>query len=396
MSMDSPARAEHFAAWHDADLVRALKLDCADYQQAYLDNIAAELDRRGVDPIAFVDQVEVRYNAGEAEPCSIATALDKLVENFPLWHALSFTRHFGATLVVQRELRSWLVSVYEDETNNRSFFVADLAALRELLHRFLLLDPWDDEAAPSYDLDSWKPLLRARSARYIQKVGEKLADADQPYTVQTPVFTRDPGGQLALLVPERAPAEQILYALQDHLLDLYARAEQAQTDNALDRELALYAQLADYGLNNPAVYYNLGAALAESGRHAEAATAFIEAASLSLAELDSEVHFQTRKGSGGLGGAFGALSMLAAAFKSDDDGPADQQRELPDHVEDIELQLLRLLNPLPDNLPVHHSLAAIAAIRHDVPLALERYHKILALAPDDEPAKLYIAEQEAQ
>ena len=395
MSMDSAQRTEHFAAWHDTDLVRALKLERADYQQDYLDDMAVELDHRGVDLGAFVDQVEVSYNAGETEQCSIAAALDRLREDFPFWHALSFTRHFGATLVVQHELHSWLVSVYEEETYSRSFFVAEHAALRELLHRFLLLDSWEDEPTTRYDLDNWKPLLSARSGRYVQKVAEKLADAGQPCTVQTPVFTRDPGGQLALLVPDLAPAEQILYALQDHLLDLYAQAVQAQTDNALDREIAVYAELADYGLNNPAVHYNLGAALVETGRHAEAATAFIEAASLSLAELDSEVHFQVRKGSGGLGGAFGALSMLASAFKSDDEVSTNQQRELPDHVEDIELQLIRLLNPLPDSLPVHHSLAAIAAIRHDVPLALERYRKILTLAPDDESAKLYIAEQEA-
>ncbi len=396
MSINSAQRTEHFAAWHDADLVRAVKLERSDYQQSYIDDICAELDERGVDLLAFVNQVEFSHNAGEIKVCSIASALDQLREDLPLWHALAFTRCFGATLVVQHELRMWLVSVYEGETYSHSFFVAEHATLREMLHRFLRLDPWHDGATARYDLDGWKPLLRARSGRYMQRVAEELADAGQLCTVQTPIFTRDPGGQLALLVPDRAPAEQILYALQDRLLDLYTQAEQAQQDNAPDREIAVYAELADYGINNPAVCYNLGGALAETGRLAEAATAFIEAASLSLTDLDSQVYVQNQKSSGGLGGAFAALSMLVSGFKSDNNKPTEQQRELPDHVEDIELQLIRLLNPLPESLPIHHALAAIAAIRHDVPLALERYRNILALSPEDESAKLYITEQEAQ
>jgi tetratricopeptide (TPR) repeat protein len=396
MSMGPDALADHFAAWHDEDLVRGLKLDRADYESAYLDSIAAELARRKVDPEAFVDRVEVSHNAAEPAHCTIAQALDKPSEDFPLWHALAFTHYFGATLVVQRELRSWLVNAYEGQVYTYSFFIADRATLLDLLRRFLTMGNWDELVGQSYNLDSWKPLLRARSGRYVQKVAEVLADADQPFTVQTPVFTGDQRGQLALLVPDRPPAETILHQLQDHLLDLYAQAEMALSENALSRELTIYAELADYGLNNPAVYYNLGSALAESGRYPKAATAFIEAASLSLAELDAQVHFQARKGPGGLGGLFGMVGMLVSAFKSDDQQAATAQREVPDHVEDIELQLLRLLDHLPQDLQILHSLAAIAAIRHDVPRAVERYRQILALAPADETAQSYLAEQEAQ
>ena len=293
-------------------------------------------------------------------------------------------------------MRSWLVNAYADQVYTHSFFIADRAILLDLLRRFLSLDEWGELVGQTYNLESWKPLLRARSARYVQKVAEALADQDQPFTVQTPVFTRDQRGQLALLVPAPPPAEIVLHELQDHLLDLYAQAAAALTENALSRELTIYAKLADYGLNNPAVYYNLGSALTESGRYPEAATAFIEAASLSLAELDAQVHFQARQGPGGLGGLFGMVGMLVSAFKSADRGSATAQREVPDYVEDIELQLLRLLDHLPQDLQLLHSLAAIAAIRHDVPRAVERYRQILALAPADETAQHYLAEQEVQ
>ena len=106
---------DHFAAWHDEDLVRALTLERANYQGSYLASVAAELARRNVDPQAFIDQVEVRYHADASATCTIAQALAKASEELPLWHLLAFTRYFGDTLVVQRELRSSLVNVYRGE-----------------------------------------------------------------------------------------------------------------------------------------------------------------------------------------------------------------------------------------------------------------------------------------
>ena len=386
--------SDHFAAWHDEDLVRALKLDRDDYEDHYLENVAAELVRRSVDPAVFVDRVEISYNAAEAEACTIAQALEKPAEDFPLWHALSFTRYFGDSLVVQRELRSWLVSFYADEVYAFSFFVADRPTLLDLLRRFLALEDWDAFARETYHLDAWKPLLNTRSARYLQKVATALADEDLPFTVRTPVFTRQERGQLALLVPERGPATIVLHRLEDHILDLYAQAEEAFAAQALTRELQIYAELADYGINNPAVYYNIGSALSESGRRAEAAAAFIEAASLGLSELDAQVRFQARRGPGGLGGLFGVVGGLIQAFKMDGKESEDALRPVPDYIEDIELQLERLLEHLPDDLVVLHGLASIASIRHDVTKAIARYRQILALAPGDEAAQRYLAEQQ--
>ena len=396
MSIDSNELAEHFAAWHDEDLVRALKIQKADYEAQYLASIAAELNRRDVDIAAFVDKVELSINAGETSHCTIAEALAHVNDDFPLWHALSLTHYFASTLVVQRELDHWLVNAYVEDTYEYSFFVPDQQALRELLNSFLSLADWEQHIGETHNLDTWKALLRTRSARYIQKVAEALAGEDLHCTVQTPVFTRDPRGQLALLVAAVKPAETALHKLEDQLLEFYDQADEALADNALTREMDILGKLADYGLNNPAVYYNLGSALSESGRFPEAAVAFIEAASLSLTELDTQVQFQSRKGPGGLGGAFGMFGMLVSVFKPDAEKSADVLREVPEHVEDIELQLIRLLDHLPRNLQILHSLGSIAAIRHDVPLALERYRSILALDPDDETAQLYIAEQQAQ
>ena len=201
----------------------------------------------------------------------------------PLWHLLAFTRYFGDTLVVQRELRSYLVNVYRGEEYAFSFFVAEGQSLQDLLRRFLTLADWGHLAGTTYQLDSWQPLLRTRSPRYMQKIATALADEGLLFTVQTPVLSHDPRGQLTLLVPSRDPAAiAVLHKVEDHLSTLRDQATAAFAANDRDRELAIYAELAAYGLNNPAIYYNLGSALAEAGRYAEAATAFVESASLSL------------------------------------------------------------------------------------------------------------------
>ena len=385
---------DHFAAWHDEDLIRALKIEYRDYEQAYLDSITSELARRKIDPAAFIDQVSVSYNAGEPETCTIDQALTKPGEEFPLWHALALTHYFGSTLVVQRDVHAWLVNVYEDQAYTFSFFIAEHSSLLDLVRSFLSIENWDHFAGERYDLESWQPLLQTRSVRYVQRIAQALADEKVLCTIQTPVFTKDQRGRLALLVPDRTLAATIMNKVEDQILELYAQASEALSANALGRELEIYAKLAEYGLNNPAVFYNLGSALAESGRYPEAATAFIEAASLSLSELDSQVRFQPRNGSGGLSALFGKIGSLITGLGSDETESVDQPRGIPDHVEDIEMQLVRLREQLPQDLQILHGLASIAAIFNNTPRALELYQEILELAPEDEAALSYLAERE--
>ncbi len=392
-----PADLEnHFAAWHDEDLIRALKIEYRDYEQAYLDSITSELTRRKIDPAVFIDQVSVSYNAGEPESCTIAQALTKPGEDFPLWHALSLTHYFGSTLVVQRDIHAWLVNVYQDQAYTFSFFIAEYPSLLDLVRSFLSLEAWDHFADERYDLESWQPLLHTRSVRYVQKIAQALADEKILCTIQTPVFTNDKGGRLAILVPDRTLAATTMNEVEDQILELYAQASEALAANALGRELEIYAKLAEYGLNNPAVFYNLGNALAESGRYPEAASAFVEAASLSLSELDSQVRFQPRNDSGGLSALFGKIGSLIAGLGSDETESADQPRAIPDHVEDIEMQLVRLREQLPQDLQILHGLASIAAIFNNPPRALDLYQEILELAPEDEVALSYLAERETR
>ena len=116
MKIESTELTEHFAAWHDEDLVRALKMQRDDYEDSYLDSISAELDRRQVDIASFINRVQVSYNNEPPLTLSAGAAMEKVDEDFPLWHALAFTHYFGSTLVVQRELDSWMVNAYAEDT----------------------------------------------------------------------------------------------------------------------------------------------------------------------------------------------------------------------------------------------------------------------------------------
>ena len=67
-------QADHFAAYHDEDLVRALTLERANYQDSYLASVAAELAHSmGVPRHALV--LEARSTSTE-ENARFAEALD--------------------------------------------------------------------------------------------------------------------------------------------------------------------------------------------------------------------------------------------------------------------------------------------------------------------------------
>jgi tetratricopeptide (TPR) repeat protein len=382
------------AALHDPDLVRALTLKRRDYEKAFLHQAARELASRGIDLNAFIDHVQVRCQDQDPLTCAIGDALSRLDQEIPLWQVWTFTHCFGDSLVVQRDLGAWLVHLYEGENYRESFFVSAHDQVRRLVSLFLQLKDWRHLAGASHDLDTWKVLLRTKSALYMSKVAQVLARASIPCTVQTPVFSRDPQAQLALLVPDeqQRKATAVLCALQEEVLDLYAQAGRAFQETALTRELEVYEKLVEYGLNNPAVHYNLGSALFEAGHYSQAAESFLEAASLWLAETDTQIHFQPRHAPGGLGGLFGLVGLLFQASRLQEPRPEDHQRQVPEYVEDVEMFLERLLKHLSGDLKILHGLASIAAIRHHVPRARELYARILAIDPQDETARRYLEE----
>ncbi len=385
-------------ALRDEALVRALTIERTDYEEHFLQAAQREAEQRGLDILAFIDEIETAIDAKTPQKSTIKSGLALLASEWPLWQLRTFCHAFDHALSIQRELHNFLAHYYAEDTYQFSFFVEDQQQVNQLVEDFLHLRLQQSKITPTYDLDRWHLLFKTPSPHYMQKVANALRDADVPLTVQTPVFSRDERGQLGLRVPQKQKkrARQTLQTLENQVRQLYAQANNAYQQQMLTNELKIYAQLVDYGLNNPAVFYNLGGALYESGRYLEAAEAYIEALSLWLSALDAQVHFNSRRGLGGLGGLIGMAGMIVQTALPKNESPTDRLRQLPEYVEDAELSLQRLQQHLPDHTEILRALAATAAVRHDVDEARRRYRLLLEKAPTDPEAQQYLEQHPQQ
>lgn len=384
--------AKHLDALHDEALVRALTLERGDYEEVFLQAAALEAQRRALDISAHIDRVETATDDGAPQNRTIAQALSHLEGEWPVWQLRTFRHYFDHAITVQRELHNWTLHYYEGSDYRFSFFLQTLGEVVDFVAHFLRIEPWPHDIPTTHNLDGWYLLLKTVSPRYIQKVADALCDAHIALTIQPPVLSLDPNKNLGLRVDEKnkKSAQKILAQIEEHVRLLYAQAGEAFAQEARSRELVLYAQLVDCGLNNPAVFYNLGSVLYESGRYTEAAESFIEALSLWISALDSQVLFAKKRSPGGIGGWMGLVGMAIQSTQSKAENPTAHLRELPDYVEDAELWLERLRQHLPTHSDIIRALAATAAVRNDTKKALDRYQALLALLPDDEESLTYI------
>ncbi len=394
MLTDLPRRLD---ALHDEALVRALTLERGDYEEPFLEAAAAEAERRGLDLYTYIDRVETATNDEIPQMATIAKALALLDDEWPPWQLRTFRHYFNHALTVQRELHNWTLHYYAGSEYRFSFFMQTTSEVTDFVAHFLRLEPWPHDMPTAHNLDSWHLLFKTASPRYIQKVADALRATQIDLTVQPPLFSRDQHGQLGLRIDEKnkKSAQKILEQTEEQVRTLYRQASEAFAQEALSRELALYAQLVDYGLNNPAVFYNLGAVLYESGRYIEASESFIEALSLWISALDNQVQFNRKRSPGGMGGWVGLVGMaIQTALPKAEDSTA-QLRELPTYVEDAELWLEKLRQHLPANSDILRALAATAAVRNDTGKALSYYQALLAIRPDDDDAQCYMRDRES-
>ena len=146
-----------------------------------------------------------------------------------------------------------------------------------------------------------------------------------------------------------------------------------------------YDELAATDGNNHAVHYNRGVVLLESGRHEEAAAAFMEAAARGLVKLKPDLSLGRGPSGFGLLGLAGVGARLLGRAISSPPGSG-----FPDWLEDVELRLQSLLDRFGPRSDLLHSLASLARLKGDSAAAVERYHAILALHPDDEVARFQL------
>ncbi len=84
-------------------------------------------------------------------------------------------------------------------------------------------------------------------------------------------------------------------------------------------------------------------------------------------------------------GMYALLLRKVTSAAREEETPAPRPR-YPDHIDDADIFLQRLLERLPGNLKILHCLASIARLRNDAGSAAARYRRILEIDPDDQIA----------
>ena len=384
------------------ELVRSLTVETGRFSEEFRQAAKKELAQRGTSLEECRDQIEGCFNNGGTVSCTIEQALARLDET-PLWTAWTFSNFLKEeSLVLQRENLGWTVHHYRENEYARSFFIQKENGARELLAKFLRLEDWEDLVVQEYDLDKWQALVKTKAFRYVRKVEGELYKAGIPYTVQPPLFSRDPKGRLAVLVPDEGMDAgcEVLAEIEKQVGELYRRAEELAERGEPEKELEIYELLAEIVPDKPEVPYNRGSVLFELGRCAAAADSFIEAVSLGMDEAGMEVSFNPARGRPGVGraiggmgrmfGQFGALLGLVGLLFDRSRPEKEAVPEYPDFVDDAEMFLLRILDKMPEETRILHCLAAISRLRNDLEGAEERYRRILAVDPEDGNALLHL------
>ena len=389
--MDREAIAHQCVAMHDKELIHALTLDKTEYSDEFRIQAMRELAQRGTPLESFLDIVVVQRESDVEERLTLAQALALLRDEVPLWSLRIFKNILDESLILQREQQCWIYHHYRADEYKKSFFVDSPQALQEILQLFLRLEDWEHLLEIAYDLDKWTTIEKSNSREYIAQIAADLYKGNVPNTVQTPQFSQDKEGLLALLVPPEYldKTDEVLGMAAENLQDLYRRATLLAAANKLGEELEIYDLLVQANPTNPAVFYNRGSILLELGCQHEAAESFIEAVSLGIGETEREARLDAGRGSRGPGGMFGlAAKLLKKNIPAADEGP--KAPPYPDFIDDAELFLQQLQKSMPGDRRILHCLASISRLKNETGRAEECYNAILALEPTDRIARFYL------
>lgn len=377
---------EHCTGLTDAGLVRALVVDRAGNAAAFLDEAERELARRGLTVAAIVDRIRVRSGGDREAVVSIAAAVAMIDDAVPRRALAAFTHCLDETLWLQREGWGWVAHHYAGDAYGLSYLLADTAAARAVLERFLRLQAWRDAAGDGHHLDDWKTLVADADGGAVLALADRLAAGGVPHVVRAPLLAGEgAAAAVALLVPPDRLAEAVEVAGTGRVPVRRLRHQARQADAAGDRhaELAAYEQLCQADAGNPAVHYNHGVVLLELDRPEAAAAAFMRCAALGLERLGPGLSPSGSRG--GPGGFLGIAAKLVGRAVGSPSRPA-----YPDFLDDARLRLEGLLERLGARTDLLHTVASIARVQGDLDAAAARYRQVLQLEPADEVARVQL------
>lgn len=337
---------------NDQQLVDVLTKDRDEYAEAFLTLAIQEAEQRN---IKLIDQIVLQYNGQREEFAEISDAVERLKGHFSVFDIFNYFNKAEENLVVQKAGKLWILHHHTHREENVSFFCESLEEVKEIVGKFLSLRTW--EPGENNYLYDWEILERSDNPAIIESIAGLFNQTSIPYILNNRyllhfnaiIGNHHIGNDFLLLVPGdcRKEAEKTLDAREKVIADLYKMLSEAEEAEDQQKQLTIYEQLEKLVFDDSAVHFNKGLILLDQKDYKGAADAVIRSLTIDLAQ------------------------------KAD----ADEIAETAEVLEKIRVKL-------PDDLPLLHCLAMLAANGSDVETAMAHYQKILSIDPDDSSAHM--------
>jgi len=280
--MTTDTMREQCAQMTDIELIHALTVDRESFSDQFHDVADHELARRGLSVSDYINQVRIRHNNEPEQESTLWEAVEQIPPILALWETWFFTNSLGQTLYFQKESMWTSVHLVQSEGPPRSSFIESESGLKDVVSKFLNLEPVHDILENEIRLDSWRIVAESNSRELIQILSGMLADKDIPSTVKSQGFRNCAcsGGDLKIMVPEEyeKDAKSLVKELDKERDRLYEKASELPEDAPPSEALELYQRLVVLAPDDALVFFNYGTILFESEQWEQAAEAFIHAA----------------------------------------------------------------------------------------------------------------------
>lgn len=340
----------------DRELVRAATIDREEFNEQFLEIIAGELRDRNIDLAGVAEPVKLRFNDQVERALAIEEALAELKRELTARDSWSLTNYLEETLVIQKDAAGFLLHYYFEEQYHNSFLLNSFDTLAQTVRQFCRFEDWYVNIESDFYLDDWSVLVSSPSRDYIDIIAAALDKSGVRHIVRgsSPGWAewipmgRGSSSSLNILIPQEqgSAAERVLDEIEKTIESLQRQADALAEKGDLPKELEVYNYLAKLQPDDEVVFFNRAIILFDLERYPEAASSFIQAVVNGIAAKHLTV------------------------------------------VEDSKTYLQEILQKVPPDPEILHTLASFS-LEEEQPAEAEKYYRmILDLKPDDEIAHL--------
>lgn len=347
---------EQCSQMSDRELVRAATIDREEFNEQFLEIIAGELRDRNIDLAGVAEPVKLRFNDQVERALAIEEALAELKRELTARDSWSLTNYLEETLVIQKDAAGFLLHYYFEEQYHNSFLLNSFDTLAQTVRQFCRFEDWYENIEHDFYLDDWSVLVSSPSRDYIDIIAAALDKSGVRHIVRgsSPGWAewipmgRGSSSSLNILIPREqgGAAERVLDEIEKTIEALHRQADALAEKGDLPKELEVYNYLAKLQPDDEVVFFNRALILFDLERYPEAASSFIQA----------------------------VINGIAAKHLT--------------VVEDSKAYLQEILQKVPPDPEILHTLASFS-LEEEQPAEAEKYYRmILDLKPGDEIAHL--------